>query len=126
MLSSRRVSRALLIFALLVGCAKAPPTLSPAGAAAWQGIQAIRILDTIRDVAISAEAQSPKVLSTETTRKVVTWHKAALQTIQATPGGWKLTVLAGLDALYQPLTPSEQAVLRPYIFAAKLAIESVQ
>ena len=120
----------VLCLASTVACAtsnvqgRSTANLTSPGLVALHASEVVRVLDVIRDTAVDAE--TAKLLSTDTTRKVVTWHKAALQTIQATPGGWKLTVLAGLDALYQPLTPSEQSVLRPYIFAAKLVIESVQ
>src|SRR6266550_45349 len=71
--------------------AKAPPSLSPEATTAWYGTRVIKALDLLRDSATSAEAAHPQLLSTETTRRIVLYHRAALQTIHDAPAGWPTT-----------------------------------
>jgi hypothetical protein len=115
----------VLALVLIVGCAKAPPTLTPVGKTAWQGIQAIRILDTIRDVAIAANAQNPPVLSTDTTRKVVTFHKSAVTVIGSTPGGWKPIVTTSLAQLQKDIPAAEWTKLAPYVVLLQTIIQEI-
>ena len=96
-----------------VGCAKAPPELSPQGVAAFNALRVGHALDIIRDTAIDAEAQH--LISTDDTRKIVDWHSAAVRTIVAVPDGWKATVLAGLDQLKTDLLPATWARIRIYV-----------
>jgi hypothetical protein len=120
------VLTALLAAIALFGCAKAPPTLSPAGAAAFQATRVVKALDVLRDFAIEAEAQNPKVLSTANTRKVVTFHESAVKTIGAVPGGWKPTVTAGLDQLQHDLSAADWQRVAPYVNLIKTLIAGVQ
>lgn len=116
----RRISLVLALIALLTStiltgaCAKAPPTLSPAGVRAFNTARVVKALDVLRDTAISANAQVPPLVSTDTTRKVVLYHQATLKTIQALETGWQAAVRAGLDSVVQTLPPNEQAILGPY------------
>ena len=103
----------------------APPTLSPAGTAAYHATQVVKALDVLRDAAIDAEAQNPKLISTENTRKIVNFHEAAVKTIGATPGGWKPTVTAALDQLQHDILPAEWQRLLPYIALVKTLIQEV-
>lgn len=116
------VATALALF----GCAKAPPTLSPAGAAAFQATRVVKALDVLQDFAIGAEAQTPKLLSTDNTRKVVTYVGASVKTIDAVPGGWKPTVLAGLTALEHEVPAAEWSRIVPYVNLVKALIAGVQ
>lgn len=106
-------------------CAKTPPTLSPKGAAAFHATRVVKALDVVRDTAIDANAQQPPLISEDTARKVVTWHRAAVLTIGASPQGWAPTVTTGLDQLLASLPPSDRAQLGPYLSAAKLLIVEV-
>ena len=107
---------------LTASCATAPTNLSSSGVAAFHATRVVKVLDIVRDVAIDAEAAKPPRLSTNTTRQVVTWHKAAVTTIGAVPGGWRPIVLAGLDALDAALPLGERAWLTPYLDAARMLI----
>jgi hypothetical protein len=107
-------------------CAKAPPNLSPSGVAAFHGTQVVKALDLVRDTAIVAEMQQPPLVRTETARAIIVWHRAAVMTIGASPGGWKPTVSAGLDAIDRALSDSERATLTPYIALARTLIAEVQ
>lgn len=114
-----------LIALTLSGCAKTPPNLSPAGVAAFQGTQVIRALDTLRDSAILLNEQVPPIVSTDTTRKVVTYHKFAIATIHSLPAGWKPTVETGLTELQRTLPPPEGARLAPYFTLTQTLLKEV-
>ncbi len=121
---------AAAIFGLLVtltspSCAKAPPTLSPAGRASFQAIKAVHVLDTIRDVAIAGEAQTPKVFSTSTTRHIVTLHQALVQTIGAVPDGWKPVAAQALVQLQRDLPAAEWTQLAPFVTLLQVIIQEV-
>jgi hypothetical protein len=109
----------------LAGCAPPPPTLSPAGQAAVIGKQVIQALDVLRDFAISANAQTPPLLSTANTRKIIDYHESAVKVIEAAPSGWKATVLAGLDQLKVDLPPADWLRILPYVALVKSLIAGV-
>jgi hypothetical protein len=106
-----------------VSCASAPPSLTPTGVAAFNARRVVKSLDLIRDVAIDAEAN--KVLSTDTTRRVVVFHRSSLETIRAVQNGWKTTVLAALDEVPKNLSDKERMVLAPYLALTKTLILEV-
>ena len=116
---------ALLAFVAVPGCVHAPPNLSPAGIAAFNGTRVIKALDVIRDIAIDANAQQPALISTATTRKIVIFHESALRTIKEVPGGWVTTVIAGLTELARNLPPQERQQLAPYIVLAQTVLREV-
>jgi hypothetical protein len=92
----------LLIVLLVIGsfgCTKQPPDLTPEAKTAFYATRVIKVLDVVRDAAIAANELVPPAIQTNDTRTVVLWHKTAVQTIAASPGGWKLTVKAGIYAL---------------------------
>lgn len=130
-LNRRSIALVLALTALLTstilseGCAKAPPNLSPVGVAAFHAHEVVKVLDLVRDTAIAAEAQNPKLLSTDTTAKVVTWHHSALVTIKTVPYGWQGSVQAGLDEVSKNLPASERSVLGPYLSMARAVIREV-
>jgi hypothetical protein len=114
--------RCLLCLVLLVtpGCANnPPPNLSPAGAVAYTNTRIIKGLDVLRDMAILANGQQPPLLSDATTRKIVTWHRSALQLINTSTAGWPTTVQTGLDETLKDLPPAESRTLGPYVALAK-------
>lgn len=122
-----RASLAALVVSLAVvsSCAKVPPTLTPVGVKAFQATQAVHVLDLVRDTAIAAEAAQPQLLSTETTRKVVQWHRVAVALAGQTPAGWEATVLSGLTEVERALKPGEREVLAPYLALAKTILMGV-
>lgn len=126
------------------GCQKTPPALSPEATVAFHATRVIKVLDVVRDAAIAANDLTPPVIQTNDTRTVVLWHKVAVQTIAATPGGWKPTVKASIYALSchpqayapgpgiplpdacVPQIPAEANMrLRPYIGLALVVIAEV-
>lgn len=107
------------------GCAKAPPNLTPEASAAFRGLQVVKALDVLREVAIEANKQTPPLLSEDVTRKVVTYHQSAVKVIQASPGGWVPAVQTGLDELLKDLPQKEKALLTPYVTLLKTVIAEV-
>ncbi len=124
--------RALLLAALCATVACAQPAsyagrstaqLTTPGIVALHEGEVVKLLDVVRDAAVSADAS--KIISTATATTIVTWHRAALLAIRETPNGWKPTVLSGLTQTLAALTPAERAILGPYFDAAALVIKVV-
>lgn len=105
------------------GCAKAPPTLSPAGRAAFQAQQAVRVLDVIRDFAVAANDQTPPVIARNDMRRVVEVHAQIVRTIRAVPDGWKPVALTALDQLKADVSAASWQRLQPYIALLKVVIQ---
>lgn len=118
---------ALLCFSLVgvTSCAKAPPTLSPAGVAAYHATRVVKALDILRDAAIDGEAQTPKLISTDDTRKVVVYHRSAVLTIETVPSGWAPVVTTGLVELEKNLAPQHRTRLAPYFALVKTLIQEI-
>ena len=123
------------------GCAPVPAPLSPEAKIAFHATRVVQVLDVVRDAAIAANEVTPPLLTTASTRKVVLYHKSAVQTIRVAPTGWQPTVKAGLFELTchplaapaQPpppcvpqLAPAEVAKLYPYVALALIVIAEVQ
>ncbi len=113
--------RQFVVVALLVSaaaCASAPPNASPQAATAFKKHEVQKDLDLIRDIAIDANALRPQpLLSEDSTRKVVTWHKAAITIIHETVN-WQTAVVSSLEELKKALPEGERKVLDPYITLA--------
>ena len=125
------LARALILLsALLVlsqlGCAKAPPTLTPAAQQAFYKTRVIKGLDLLRDFAIDGEATTPKVVSTATARQIVLYHQATLKIIQATDHGWIVAVSAGLEELRLQLSEADRQKVGPYIGLVRAILAEVQ
>jgi len=121
--------RAVLCVVLLsgVGCGfHAPPNLSPAANAAWQGTRIIRALDVIRDIAIDGNAQQPPVFSTELTRSIVNWHTSAITLVHSAPAGWEQMTQVGLTELLKRLPAADQRQLGPYIALAQVLLKELR
>lgn len=111
----------------LTGCADhAPPNLSPAATVAWQKTQVIRGLDILRDTAIDANATTPPVMVTATTRKVVQFHQSALLIIKDSSGGWAPLVSTSLSEVVKHLPAKERDVLAPYVSLVKALLKEVK
>ena len=126
------MKRLLLPFAFLLAftfapgaCVKAPPTLSPAGTAAFNALRVGHALDIVRDTANDANRQTPPLVSNAALLKIVNWHEAAVKTIVAVPGGWKPTVLTGLDQLKDEIPPDEWQRVAIYVALLKTVISEV-
>lgn len=120
--------KALLISVLLVGlvgCAKTPPNLTPEANVAFKATQAVKALDLLRDTAITANAQTPPLLSEDDTRKVVQYHQSSVKIIQTSPGGWMPAVNQGLDEVLNNLKPGDRAMFSPYVTLIKTLIAEV-
>jgi hypothetical protein len=109
-----------------VGCAKAPPQLGPVAAADFQKTRIIKALDLLRDFAIDGEAATPKVVSTDTTRKIVTYHQATLKILDAAGSDWRTVVATSLDALVPTLPAADRAKVAPYVGLVKGLLTEIQ
>ena len=123
---------------LALGCHDTPPDLTPEAQIAFQATRVVKVLDVVRDAAIAANELTPPIIKTADTRTVVLWHQTAVKVIQATPGGWKPTVVASIYVLTchpgagtaLPCTPQlpPEAVARiyPYVGLALVVIAEVR
>ena len=107
-------------------CAHAPASLSPKGVAAYNATRIIKGLDALRDAAVDANAQTPPLISTEDTRRVVTFHKLTLQILDLLPSGWVAMVTTGMDSLAADLPPPVRQKLAPYFSLVKTLIAEIQ
>jgi len=105
---------------------KPPLNLSPQAREAWYATRVIQALDVLRDTAIDANAQTPPLVSTLTTKKIVTYHKSAITFIHEIPGGWKASVVAGITEVENNLSLKEYELLKPYTQLVKAALSEVQ
>lgn len=122
----RQLAIALVaVFALSVaGCANhAPPTLTPAGQAAFNQHAVQRNLDVLRDIAIDANTSG--VISTADTRLVVQFHKSAITIVHESTSGWQTLVGTSLDQTLANLSPATRATLNPYVQLIKTAIANL-
>lgn len=120
----RFIAVAFALTALATNCSNnAPPSLTTSGKAAFESLKVVKALDVVRDVADGAKRNG--VLSLESATAIVTWHRAAVQTVNAAPAGWKPTVLTGLDQVKKSLKPDELEQLRPYITLVETVIQGV-
>lgn len=120
-----RVTVILLAIGLLTACAHAPANLSPQGVVAWQATRVIAALDVVRDIAVDANKTTPPALSTDTTRKIVTWHRAALTVVHQSPQGWRATVTTTLTELLRTLSEAERHTLQPYVTLLVTVLQEV-
>lgn len=105
----------LVGFLALPSCAKAPPNLSPAGAAAFQKTRVIKALDLLRDFAIDGEAATPQIVSTDTTRKIVTAHASILKVMDVAGAGWQQLVSTSLGEVVNNLPAVDRPKVAPYV-----------
>jgi hypothetical protein len=116
---------ALVLVGFMAGCAKAPPTLSPAGAADFHKTQVVDQLNILRDTVIRANALPNPLISTDDTRVVVKAHRSILVTIQASQAGWQTAVGTALDELGHNLKPQGAAFIAPYVALAKTLLQEI-
>jgi hypothetical protein len=120
----RRQTRAVagLLLLVLLGCSHNPPAttdptrnLSAQGKAAYEALKIGKALDVLRDVAVAAERQNPKLLSSASALKVISYHRQVALTMGAVPDGWIAVALTGLEQLTRDLSPAERAQLAPFV-----------
>jgi hypothetical protein len=99
--------------------------LSAQGRAAYEGTRVVKALDVLRDVAVDAERQSPKLLSTDNTRRVVRYHESAVKAIGAVPSGWQAVVTTGLNELAKEVPAAEWRQLEPFANLVRTLIAAV-
>ena len=102
---------------------QAPPNLTPEAVVAFQNTQVLKNLDLVRDMAISAE--NAGLLSRNTTRQVVLWHRASISLLHARSAGWQDKIVDGVRAMQSAnsaLTDGEKDVLAPYFGLIKTSI----
>jgi hypothetical protein len=117
---------ALVIALAAGGCAQnAPPNLTPTAQTAFLDHRVQKGLDVIRDVAVDANNQIPPLVSTQTTRQIVRFHRLAIVTIHAGPG-WKAQVTAGLNAALVGAGPNELFLLQPYLVLVSTLLNEVK
>jgi hypothetical protein len=97
------------------GVTPAPAGLSAPGVLAFNQTRAVKAIDLIRDTAIAANAQTPPVMSTNSTRLVVQFHEATVKTINAAGTGWANEVKTAADNFIKTLPTTDQAIIQPYI-----------
>lgn len=115
----------LLLVLSLVGCASAPPNLTPQASADFQKTRVLKALDLVRDFAIAAEAQTPKVLPTATTRTIVQYHKSTVTIMLATDSGWASGVSTSLNELVRNLSADDQQKFSPYVALVRTLLSEV-
>ena len=117
-------SALFLALAFSISCANNPVVqLTPQGQAAYYGTQVIQVLDLTRDTVIAASTTTPPLVSVASTTRFVAYHKYAIQLVHDAPSGWQTVAQAGLDAYVKSLTPSELAVITPYVTLLTAAIK---
>lgn len=116
---------ALLAVPTVEACTPPPPQLGPVAQADFQKTRVIKGLDLLRDFAIDAEAASPQVLSTATTRKVVAYHQSALKILDAAGGNWRALVGTALDEALVNIPTKEAQQLAPYVALVKALLVEV-
>jgi len=119
------ITTLVMSFGIAACSSNVPPNLSPQAKIAYVNTQVIKSLDLLRDITISANEQTPPLVSTEDTRKVVLYHQSAIKTIMAMPAGWKTTVTTGLDETIKNLSENTQKLLSPYIALAKTILAQI-
>lgn len=120
------VALALVIGMLTSGCAHPPPNLTPAANQAFTQHQVQGALDELRDIAQAANATTPPLLSTDTTRKITTWHAQAITLIHDATAGWPTLVATSLDVALADLPPNEARVVAPYVPLIKTLLKEVK
>jgi len=100
--------------------------LTPEASIAFKATQAVHALDLLRDTATTANAQTPPLLTTEVTRKVVLYHQSTVKVIQSSPGGWKVIAETGLDEVTKNLSSADRQTLEPYIALVRAILAEVK
>jgi hypothetical protein len=125
----------LIAVALAVGssCAKAPPSLSPAGVQVWKLNEVVVSVGTIQHAAIELNkvqicepAPCRPLLSDQNTRSVIDVVSVTLRTLRAIPQGWPAIVDSALVEITNRLDTFGQQKLKPYIEAVRVLLSALR
>ena len=121
------MKRLLIVAFVFTGaCAGTPPpALTPIATAQFSATQVIKDIDVVRDFAIAANAQTPPLITTAGTRIIVSFHESVVAIINASPAGWKATVIAALGQLKSNLSATDWAIVSPYVALLQTVIAGV-
>lgn len=126
---SRMVLVALVV---CVGCAKAPPNLSPVGQRTYQANQAVVALGTVQHAAIELNkiqvctpAPCHPLLSDKNTALVVDNMTTAFNGIRGVPSGWKATALTALQSVQMRLDAEGKSSIAAYLDMAITLVSSL-
>lgn len=121
-----------LVFALST-CAKAPPTLTPTGARAWQANEAVLAINQLQEAAIAMNeiqvcppAPCHPLLSLANTRIVGNTAVAARNAIDQAPASWGATTQTALTQIAMQLDAAGKQVLAAYLTAANAVLFSLR
>jgi hypothetical protein len=122
----------LVLLVLSLGCAKAPPTLTPVGARAWQANEAVLAINQLQTAAIGLNKiqvcppdPCHPLLSEANTRLVGNTATSARDAIDVAPAGWKATAQAALTMIAAQLDAAGKQTLAAYLTAANAVITSI-
>ena len=121
----RRLSiHSIALIVLLAGCGPTPaPNLTPQAQTAYQARRVLDVLRVVKDVAVDAEAQNPKLISTADARTIVNWHESLVKAIDAAPNGTKAVVQASLLELQPHVSESTWQKISPYVTLLRSVLE---
>jgi hypothetical protein len=110
----KKLSALLLVVALSTACGKNAPVLTPDAQVAFNKVRVINALNLLRDIAVTANNQTPPVISADTLAKVQEYHTAAITITEASSHGWAVTLVTGLNEFVKATPEHEQTVLAFY------------
>ena len=129
----RSLSTAIVIaVVVMAGCAKAPPSLSPAGVRIWQANEGVVALGTVQHTAIElnkiqvCDPACHPLVSDRNTGIVVDAVADGLKAIQRVPDGWKATAVVVLERIEGRLDAAGKEKLAAYVIAARTVIDALR
>lgn len=97
-----------LFLLLALACAKQPPTLSPAGAVAFQADSVLVRVGELQDATI--EANTKGLIGRPVAEKIVMFTVESAKVLKATTGDWRKTIRDAWTALQSSLTGLPQSL----------------
>ncbi len=129
----KRVMMFAAVLLLASGCAKAPPSLTPAGVRDWQANEVVVAIGTLQRTAIALNGVQvcdptpcKPLFSDANTRTVIDAVEVALRTIQAAPAGWRIAADTALTNITTKVDAAGLPKLQPYIAAARAVMDSIK
>lgn len=123
---------------LAEGCAKAPPTLTPAGTRAYYANEAVVAIGTLQHAAIELNkvqvcgepgtrtaATCHPLLSDANTSQVIDVVAVALKSLKTAPENWFTIANGALDQLGKVLDDTGRAKLKGYVEAARIVLNAL-
>lgn len=116
---------AVAALVLTIGCAKAPPSLSPAGVKTYQANQAVLALNLVQTTAINLNATVPPLLSEANTRIVGNATTAARASIAKVPDGWRVTTTEALTQIRTQLDAAGKQQMAAWLDLAASMVKEI-